>query len=137
MKKGFTFIELIITITIVGILALIAYPTYIDYMTRARRIEGQSALLDLANHLENYYAEHQTYQTATINTLRDANTLENQYTLRILDASENTYTLQATPIDIQAKADTRCQSLTFNSLGQKGVAVGPMGSPTGTAQQCW
>ena len=67
-NKGFTLIELVIAMAIIGILASIAYPSYLDYITRARRQDGQTALLELANQMEQYYANNNTYQTATIAT---------------------------------------------------------------------
>ncbi len=143
MNKGFTLIELIIVLAITGILAALAYPSYQDYLTRARRSEGQTALLDLANRMEEYYAENNTYQTAAIATqtsndvLSRKTTLENHYNLAIIQSSENTYTLLATPVGKQAANDKRCQALTYNHLGEKNIAAGPAGAPTGTAEQCW
>ena len=143
MKTGFTLIEVVIVMAIVGILASIAYPSYQDHLTRARRSDGQSALLDLANRMEDYYSDRNSYQSATVGTggghdvLSRSLTPTNGYTLEIIHATEDTYILQATPTGSQGKADTRCQSLTFNYLGTKGIASGPQGAPTGTAEQCW
>ena len=143
MKQGYTLIEVLIVMAIAGILASIAYPSYQDYVTRARRSDGQSALLDLGNRMEDYYLDQKSYQSATIGTggthdvLSRATTPENGYTLEIVHATENSYVLQATPIGAQARADTRCQSLTFNYLGTKGITSGPAGEPIGTAEQCW
>ena len=128
---------------IVGILALIAIPSYRDYIVRARRSDGQSALLDLASRMERYYSERNTYQSATIGTggtndvLNRTTSLENWYTLSITNAAANTYTLQATPTGTQGTYDTRCQSLTLNNLGAKGITTGPAGTPSGTVAQCW
>ena len=143
MNKGFTLIELIIVLAITGILATFAYPSYQDYLTRARRSEGQTALLDLANRMEEYYAENNTYHTATIaanghnDVLSRKTTLENHYSLAVIHSSANTYTLLATPIGSQAANDKRCQTLTYNHLGEKNIAPGPAGAPTGSAEQCW
>lgn len=143
MDRGYTLIEIIIVLAIVGILASIAYPSYQDYLTRSRRSDGQSALLDLANRMERYYSKHQSYQLAAIGSggehdvLGRSITPGNAYTLEIIHATENTYLLQATPIGAQAKADTRCQTLTFNYLGIKGITSGPAGVPMGSIEQCW
>ena len=144
MKKGFSLIELMIVISIIGILAAIAYPSYNEYTTRSRRADGQASLLDLATRLERFYSENNTYATATIasgNTGTDVlgvNTSpEGWYTLSITNQGAGTFTVQATPRLEQANRDTRCQSLTYNNLGQKGIADGPAGTPTGTAAQCW
>lgn len=141
--KGFTLVELLIVMVVVGILASLAYPSYRDYMTNARRADGQSALLNLASRMERYYSEENTYQTATIGTGNNTDVLstaaspEGWYTISINNANGNSYEIRATPLNGQATADTRCQTLTLNNRGQKGVTAGPAGAPTGTADDCW
>ncbi len=142
-NKGFTLIELLMVLVIIGILISIAYPSYRDYITRARRSDGQAALLDLASRMERYYSEENTYATATIGTGNATDVAssnqspEGWYTLVISSATANSYTLQAIPQNAQATADTRCQTLTLNSQGVKGITAGPSGTPTGTATDCW
>ncbi len=143
MRKGFSLIELMIVIVVVGILASIAYPSYVEYITRARRSDGQSALMDLASRMERYYSDHNTYQTATIggsattSVLTSSASAEAWYTLSITSATSSAYTLKATPVGTQGISDTKCQSLTLNNLGAKGIAAGPAGAPTSTATLCW
>ncbi len=134
--KGFSLIELLIVLVITGILASISYPSYLNYIVRAHRSDGQSALLDLACRMETYYAEHDTWQTATIGTGNPTDVLSHRqspggwYTLSLLQVTATTYTLQATPNHMQ---DTPCQSLTLTSSGVKGITgAGVMGS-----SQCW
>lgn len=136
MNKGFTLVEIIIVLGIIGILTSLAYPSYQDYLTRTRRTEGQSALLDLANRMEAYYAENETY--ATHSNSQDRMTTQNHYyQLAIVDATQTTYTLIATPLGTQALNDKQCQSLTFNHIGKRDITNGPAGAPTGVAEQCW
>lgn len=143
MKKGFTLIELIIVLLVIGILSTIAYPGYRQYMAKARRSDGQAALLNLATRMERYYSEQNTYQTATIGTgnatdvLSSSASAEGWYTLSIPTKSASAYTLQATPVGAQGTSDVSCQSLTLNNLGAKGIANGPSGAPTSTATKCW
>lgn len=59
--KGFTLIEVMITVAIVGILAAIAYPSYIDYVTKSGRAEGVAAVMEVANLQEQYYLDNRTY----------------------------------------------------------------------------
>lgn len=135
MKNGLTFIELLITLTIIGILITLSYPTYLNYMMRIRRIDAQTALLDLANHLEQYYSENHTYSFAK-QVFSPKPSPEKEYMISIKQVTSDAYTLQATPIHSQSH-DLLCQSFTLNSMGTKGIAEGPLGLPTGTVHQCW
>lgn len=143
MNKGFSLIELLAVLTIIGILSSLAYPSYRDYIVRVHRIDGQTALFDLANRMERYYHDKQSYQSATIATGQRSDLLDKNistggwYLLSIVQATQNSYLLKATPIGTQANTDTVCQSLTFNHLGTKSTCPGPAGPPTGLPSQCW
>lgn len=144
MKNGFTLIEILIVLSIIAILAAIAYPSYNEYTTRSRRADGKAALLNLATQMERFYSKNATYGTATIasgNAATDVSSTnlspDGWYSLTITNQGANTFSVQATPRLEQANRDTRCQSLTYNSLGQKGITNGPGGAPTGTTDQCW
>ncbi|MFC3908441.1 type IV pilin protein [Legionella dresdenensis] len=143
MKKGFTLVELLVAMVIFGILIAIAYPSYLEYITRARRSDGQSALLDLAGRMERYYSEHNTYVGATMGTGGASDIVasnlspEGWYQLAIT-ATAAGYTLEARPRNQQSENDTRCQTLTLNNLGVKGIAAGPSGlAPSGPVTRCW
>ncbi len=143
-NSGFTLVELMIVVAIVAILAAIAVPAYTEHVTRTRRSDAEASLLDLAARMERYFAENNTYATATIaagnattDILSTATSSSNWYTMSITAQTASTYTLQAMPTGAQGTQDTWCQALTYNSLGQKGVANGPAGAPTWTAAQCW
>ena len=59
--KGFTLIELMIAVAIVGILAGIAYPSYQDSVRKSRRADAKGALLGFANAMERYFTENNSY----------------------------------------------------------------------------
>lgn len=134
-KKGFSFIELIIVIAIIGVLALFTFPSYRDTITRARRSDGQTALLALAYKMEAYFAKHHSYQGASLDPGQTS--AEQWYLLRITKQTDSEFTLEASPQKAQASNDTACQTLTFTSTGVKGITFGPLGKPTATAKACW
>jgi type IV pilus assembly protein PilE len=140
---GVSFIELLITLSIIGILASIAYPSYLNYLTKARRHDGQIALLALANQMEQYYSTHHTYQTATIGSggptdiQTNTHSPEGFYALTIIEQSDTSYTLQATALGLQAKNDSMCHFLTFNQLGIKNRPESTPNTPPQTNNPCW
>ncbi len=58
---GFTLIELMVTVAIMGILAAIAVPMYSDYVTRGRIIDGTSKMGDIRTQMEKYFMDNRTY----------------------------------------------------------------------------
>lgn len=142
-NRGFSLIELILVVILLGILAALAYPSYLNYLTRMRRYDGRAALLDLANRMERYYSEQNTYQTATVGTgkitdIKSSNlSFEQWYKLAITSQTTTTYSLQATPRMAQAVSDKDCQTLTLNNFGDKGISIGPNGTPIADPTRCW
>ena len=59
--RGFSLIELMIVVAVVGILAAIAYPNYQDYLAKSRRAEARTALLQLSQFMERYYTNNGRY----------------------------------------------------------------------------
>ena len=59
--RGFTLIELMIVVTILGILAAIALPAYNDYVRRSRIIEATTAMADARTRMERFYLDNRTY----------------------------------------------------------------------------
>ncbi len=131
-QKGFTFIELLVTVGIIGILAIIAIPSYLSYVTKAGRSDAKTSLLNLANLLERYYSQKNTYVGATIANLGLTNpTSGGYYNLEIANITATTYTIQAVPQGRQAANDTQCATFTYNQLGQRGI------TGNSTIAQCW
>ena len=53
-QKGFTFVEVMIVVAIIGILAAIAYPSYLQYVKKTKRVDMQTAMLQISRNLANY-----------------------------------------------------------------------------------
>lgn len=60
-SAGFTLIELMIAVAILGILATVAFPSYQDHVRKSKRSDGQAALMDIMAKQERYYTDHNTY----------------------------------------------------------------------------
>ena len=135
---GFTLTELLIVIAVVAVLVTVAMPGYKEHITKTRRSDGRTALLDLAARMERYYAEHHTYATAIIGSgnastdvLSSNKSPGGYYTLSIIRQNANTYMIQAAPDAAQAATDTKCGSLRLDQLGQKSI------TGTETVTSCW
>lgn len=136
---GFTLIELLMAVAIAAILATIAVPSYQETVRKSRRADAKVALEDLANRLERYYADNNTYVGPTIATgtstdiLSSANSPEGYYTLSIEAQSASGFTIKATRKSTGPQAnDTRCGDFTLDQAGTRGISGG-----TGTAADCW
>lgn len=121
---GFTFIEMMIVVTIIGILAMIAYPSYQKQMLRTHRTEGQSALQDAATRQERFFSNNSSYTTNVTNLGLPASGLTDNgyYTISAAACGAGTiatcYTLTATAQGGQTD-DTGCVTITLGSNGQK------------------
>jgi len=65
--RGFTLLELMITVAVIGILAAVAYPSYQEYVRKAKRAEGRVAILQLMQQQERYMTQYNTYKAFTKN----------------------------------------------------------------------
>lgn len=108
--EGFTLVELMISVGIVGILAGIAYPSYQKQVQTSRRADAQVALMDFANTLERRYTETNTY----VPDEPDQDKHIGHYTLRVTTTTSS-YTLEAIPDD----SSDSCGTLRLDNLGQK------------------
>ncbi len=134
MQKGFSFIELVFVLVIIGIMAAIAYPSYSNLLIRAHRLDGQMALLNLAQHLEQHYAIAHDYRTATGTPLVSPS---GWYALKIHLASKNHYELHAIPTGTQASTDSTCHTLTLDSRGIQGNLANGVSTPVSLTNTCW
>jgi type IV pilus assembly protein PilE len=128
-KTGFTLLELLIGVAIVGILAGIVYPTYVDSLARGRRAEAMSELVRVANLQEQYYADNRTYtiDMTNLGLSADPYVTTNGYysidTVAITNINSD-FIITATVAGSQATHDSDCTSFTINNLSQKTAKKG-------------
>ncbi|MCL6037382.1 type IV pilin protein [Neisseria meningitidis] len=93
VQKGFTLLELMIAVAILGILTLITYPSYKTYIRRVRLSEVKSTLLINAQTMERYYRQKGTFDNYDKNKLK-----QNEYfDITLSEVSPDHFTLKATP----------------------------------------
>jgi len=104
-NKGFTLIELMIVVAIIGILAAVAIPNFVNYQCKAKQSEAKQALKTYATGLEAYMAEYDTY-TTDISKL-DVDVPVGRYTTTVSNVSNanRTFTLSSTG-SLSGKTDT-------------------------------
>ncbi|MGQ4276400.1 type IV pilin protein [Pseudidiomarina sp. E22-M8] len=113
--SGMTLIEIMIVIVIIGIIAAIAYPNFVDYVREARRADAMGQLLTLQMAEEEYRLKNTAY--ADIATL-GAGVSSEFYTFSATNIGAETYTLTATATGSQAN-DTGCTAISINQNDQK------------------
>lgn len=142
-EHGVTLIELLIVVAIIGILAMVAYPSYQDSVIKTRRADALTAVMSMQLAQENfrgncpYYSQNigsantcgVSSALSTLNT--NSTSRDGYYLLSVLanSASGNSYTIVATPQGTQV-SDTACSPMT--------LAINPS-NPTGLRSpvDCW
>jgi type IV pilus assembly protein PilE len=153
--RGFTLIELMIVVAIVGILASIAYPSYREAVAKGRRAEATAMMLQVRQFMENHYTQNNgRYDNPAVageppalpaslqRTPVDGGAAAAIYAMTVVlpPAPANkpamSYTVTATPNSSGVMGDDKCGGFSLTSLGQRSLINQPTGS-TKTLADCW
>lgn len=127
-NRGFTLVELVIVVAILGILTTVAYPSYQDYVVRSKRADAMGALMNASQAMERYKVNNYDYNVGTdlasiYSTQVPVEGGDAYYNLSVASTA-TTYTLTATPTGSMAGKD---DPLTLTQAGVRGWG----------AKTCW
>lgn len=140
-NRGFTLVELMAVIVVIGILIAIGFPSYQEHVRKGKRAEGKAALLRAAQLQERFFSDNNQYATqaqlaaafgaaGAIYSGDNPNSTAGAYTVTVaLGAGNTSHTLTATPNG--GHTDPNCGNLTLTSAGVRGR------SGTAPMNTCW
>lgn len=135
-QAAFTLIEVMVVVAIIGILAAVAYPSYMGYIAKARRGDAVTVLMENAQWMERYFTQNSTYLNGAANPTLPIIEAPKDGTAKYYDITfsgtntQVTYTLMATPKGNMVS--DACGAFTLTEAGVKGTSGGSISS-----QLCW
>lgn len=142
-QAGVTLLELMVVVAIISMIAAFAYPSYMEFVVKAKRGAGKSILLQVADRQQQFFMDNKRYATTLTQLGFPANPFviaddgafvaagdaASVYSVALSNTSATTFTATAAPQQNQALKDTLCASLTLTHTGAKGHG--------GAGSNCW
>lgn len=145
LQRGVTFIELLIVMVIISVIASFAYPSYMNYVVDTKRTAATSILLQVADRQQQFFMDNKRFANDLTalgfannplvisddgSVMANAGDSDSTYSVSLSNVAATTYTITAAPLHAQASRDAKCGSLTLNQAQLKG-------SSAGGGNDCW